>query len=105
MTQTTNVAGASGSLAWAGLVRDGYVYREVQAPRGYELDDTLRTMARTDNGHVITVSNTGDGYVLPSTGGTGTAPLTAAGLLLAAGAGGALLGCGLRRKRERGSTR
>ena len=97
--QTRNMAGNEGTLTWDGLLREEYRYREIQAPMGYRLDDTIRTVRKSDAVHAIEIPNTGSGVRLPETGGMGTFCFTAGGvLLLTAG----LLGYGWKRKRERG---
>ena len=97
--QTRNMAGKEGTLTWDGLLREEYRYREIQAPMGYRLDDTIRTVRKSDAVHAIAIPNTGRGVRLPETGGMGTFCFTAGGvLLLTAG----LLGYGWKRKRERG---
>lgn len=97
--QTRNMAGKEGTLTWDGLLREEYRYREIQAPMGYRLDDTIRTVRKSDAVHAIAIPNTGSGVRLPETGGMGTFCFTAGGvLLLTAG----LLGYGWKRKRERG---
>lgn len=97
--QTRNMAGNEGTLTWDGLLREEYRYREIQAPMGYRLDDTIRTVRKSDAVHAIAIPNTGSGVRLPETGGMGTFCFTAGGvLLLTAG----LLGYGWKRKRERG---
>ena len=97
--QTRNMAGKEGTLTWDGLLREEYRYREIQAPMGYRLDDTIRTVRKSDAVHAIAIPNTGSGVRLPETGGMGTFCFTAGGvLLLTAG----LLGYGWKRKRKRG---
>lgn len=96
--QTRDMEGKSGTLIWDDLLRDEYLYREIQAPMGYQLDDTIRTAKKTDIVHSITISNTGNGVRLPETGGIGTGWFTAGGILLLTAC---LLGYCLTRKRER----
>ena len=74
---------AEGTLTWAGLSASKYLYVEVQAPNGYNLDSTVHTVARPTGGGIEEVSVTNrPGYNLPETGGVGTWPFMAAGLLL-----------------------
>ncbi len=97
--QTRNMAGNEGTLTWDGLLREEYRYREIQAPMGYRLDDTIRTVRKSDAVHAIEIPNTGSGVRLPETGGMGTFCFTAGGVLLLTTG---LLGYGWKRKRERG---
>lgn len=74
---------ANGTLTWAGLSESEYRYVEVQAPNGYNLDSTVRKVTRPTGGGTASVSVTNrPGYNLPETGGIGTWPFMAAGLLL-----------------------
>ena len=74
---------ADGTLTWAELTESDYLYVEVQAPNGYNLDSTVRPVARPTGGGTADVSVTNrPGYNLPETGGVGTWPFMAAGLLL-----------------------
>ena len=74
---------ADGTLTWAELTESEYLYVEVQAPNGYNLDSTVHTVARPTGGGIKEVSVTNrPGYNLPETGGVGTWPFMAAGLLL-----------------------
>lgn len=101
LTQVDATKAESGFLTFSGLLREKYSYKEFRAPNGYTLDDTLCTITRTaDSTKFCTVTNK-SGYVLPKTGGCGTTPFTAAGLLLTAAAA-----CLLYRqyKRRRGKT-
>ena len=100
VSQTRDVENKRGTLRWDGLLRDEYCYREIQAPMGYQLDDTVRTAKKTDLNHTVTITNTGNSVALPNTGGIGTFWFTMGGLLLLAAAG--LMGYFLLRKRERG---
>ena len=75
--------GADGTLTWAELTESDYLYVEVQAPNGYNLDSTVRKVSRPTGGGTASVSVTNrPGYNLPETGGVGTWPFMAAGLLL-----------------------
>ena len=72
-----------GTLTWAELTESDYLYVEVQAPNGYNLDSTVHTVARPTGGGIKEVSVTNrPGYNLPETGGVGVWPFMAAGLLL-----------------------
>ena len=72
-----------GTLTWAGLSESKYLYVEVQAPNGYNLDSTVHTVTRPTGGGTIPVYVTNrPGYNLPETGGIGTWPFMTAGLLL-----------------------
>ena len=74
---------ADGTLTWAGLSASDYLYVEVQAPNGYNLDNTVSKVTRPTGGGTASVSVTNrPGYNLPETGGVGTWPFMAAGLLL-----------------------
>jgi LPXTG-motif cell wall-anchored protein len=75
--------GVDGTLTWAGLSESEYLYVEVQAPNGYNLDSTVRKVPRPTGGGTASVSVTNrPGYNLPETGGIGTWPFMTAGLLL-----------------------
>ena len=72
-----------GTLTWAGLSASNYLYVEVQAPNGYNLDSTVQKVTRPTGGGTASVSVTNrPGYNLPETGGIGTWPFMTAGLLL-----------------------
>ena len=72
-----------GTLTWAGLSADSYLYVEVQAPNGYNLDSTMHKVSRPTGGGTAMENVTNrPGYNLPETGGIGTWPFMAAGLLL-----------------------
>ena len=74
---------ADGTLTWAELTESDYLYIEVQAPNGYNLDSTVSKVSRPTGGGTASVSVTNrPGYNLPETGGVGTWPFMAAGLLL-----------------------
>lgn len=78
-----NKTDANGTLTWAGLSESEYLYVEVQAPNGYNLDSTVHTVTRPTGGGTRSVSVTNrPGYNLPETGGIGTWPFMTAGLLL-----------------------
>lgn len=81
--KSVDKTGADGTLTWAGLSASDYLYVEVQAPNGYNLDSTVRKVSRPTGGGtaLVTVTNK-PGYNLPETGGIGTWPFMAAGLLL-----------------------
>ena len=97
VAQTGNVESEQGSLTWSGLRRETYLYQEIQAPKGYLLDQTIRTITKTGYPQTVTVTNEGAGYELPQTGGPGVAPFLLSGGLIFGGAAFALL---RRRKRE-----
>lgn len=72
-----------GTLTWTGLSESKYLYVEVQAPNGYNLDSTVQEVTRPTGGGTASVPVTNrPGYNLPETGGIGTWPFMAAGLLL-----------------------
>ena len=78
-----NKTGTDGTLTWAGLSESEYLYVEVQAPNGYNLDSTVRKVTRPTGGGTAAFDVTNKpGYNLPETGGIGTWPFMAAGLLL-----------------------
>ena len=78
-----NKTDAYGTLTWAGLSESEYLYVEVQAPNGYNLDGTVQKVTRPTGGGTRSVSVTNrPGYNLPETGGIGTWPFMTAGLLL-----------------------
>jgi LPXTG-motif cell wall-anchored protein len=81
--KSVNKTDANGTLTWPGLSASEYLYVEVQAPNGYNLDSTVHKVARPTGGGTAsdTVTNR-PGYNLPETGGIGTWPFMAAGLLL-----------------------
>ncbi len=97
--QTRDVEGKKGTLVFTDLLRDEYLYREIQAPMGYRLDDTIHTAKKTDLDHDISIKNTGNGVALPKTGGSGTFWFTAGGALLIAGS--LLLGYEKNKQRKR----
>ena len=75
--------GANGTLTWAGLSESEYLYVEVQAPNGYNLDSKVHNVTRPTGGGTESVFVTNrPGYNLPETGGIGTWPFMTAGLLL-----------------------
>lgn len=81
--KSVNKTDANGTLTWEGLSESEYLYVEVQAPNGYNLDSTVRKVPRPTGGGTASVSVTNrPGYNLPETGGIGTWPFMAAGLLL-----------------------
>lgn len=60
---------ADGTLTWAELTESDYLYVEVQAPNGYNLDSTARKVPRPTGGGIATVPVTNrPGYNLPETG-------------------------------------
>ena len=81
--KSVDTTDANGTLTWAGLSASEYLYVEVQAPNGYNLDSTVHKVTRPTGGGTAsdTVTNR-PGYNLPETGGIGTWPFMAAGLLL-----------------------
>ena len=81
--KSVNKTDANGTLTWAGLSESEYLYVEVQAPNGYNLDSTVQKVTRPTGGGTASVSVTNrPGYNLPETGGIGTWPFMTAGLLL-----------------------
>lgn len=81
--KSVNKTEANGTLTWAELTESDYLYVEVQAPNGYNLDSTVHKVPRPSGGGTATVTVTNrPGYNLPETGGIGTWPFMAAGLLL-----------------------
>ena len=81
--KSVDKTGADGTLTWAGLSASEYLYVEVQAPNGYNLDSTVQKVTRPTGGGTVSVTVTNrPGYNLPETGGIGTWPFMAAGLLL-----------------------
>ena len=81
--KSVDKTGDNGTLTWAGLSASEYLYVEVQAPNGYNLDSTVRNVPRPTGGGTASVTVTNrPGYNLPETGGIGTWPFMAAGLLL-----------------------
>lgn len=99
VAQTGNVESEQGSLTWSGLRRETYLYQEIQAPKGYKLDQTIRTITKTDYPQTVTVTNEGAGYELPQTGGPGIAPFLLSGGLIFGGTAFALL----RRRKRKGA--
>ena len=81
--KSVDQARTDGTLTWAELTESDYLYVEVQAPNGYNLDSKVRTVSRPTGGGIAEFSVTNrPGYNLPETGGVGTWPFMAAGLLL-----------------------
>lgn len=81
--KSVNKTEANGTLTWAELTESDYLYVEVQAPNGYNLDSTVRKVTRPTGGGTAPISVTNrPGYNLPETGGIGTWPFMTAGLLL-----------------------
>ena len=75
----------------AGLKAGTYYVKETQAPGGYQLDSTVHTVTvpaagDNDNNVNLNITNKKDIPGLPTTGGAGTVALTAAGVVLIAGA-------------------
>ena len=74
----------------AGLKAGTYYVKETKAPTGYQLDSTVHTVIVPDGGDdnnvKLDITNKGDLPGLPTTGGAGTVALTAAGVVLIAGA-------------------
>lgn len=99
VAQTGNVESEQGSLTWSGLRRETYLYQEIQAPKGYKLDPTIRTITKTGYPQTVTVTNEGAGYELPQTGGPGVAPFLLSGGLIFGGTAFALL----RRRKRKGA--
>ena len=101
LTRIGRTQGKDGTLVWDNLLRDEYCYKEIQAPKGYKLDSTIRTATKTDLTHETTIENKslriGASVHPPEMGGAGTGWFLMGGvLLLAAG----LLVYGLKRKKE-----
>lgn len=101
LTRIGRTQGEDGTLVWDNLLRDEYRYKEIQAPKGYKLDSTIRTATKTDLTHETTIENKslriGASVHPPEMGGAGTGWFLMGGvLLLAAG----LLVYGLKRKKE-----
>lgn len=85
--KSVDKTGANGTLTWAELTESDYLYVEVQAPNGYNLDSTVGKVTRPTGGGIAAVPVTNrPGYNLPETGGVGTWPFMAAGLLLSGNA-------------------
>lgn len=81
--KSVDKTGTDGTLTWAGLSASDYLYVEVQAPNGYNLDSTVQKVTRPTGGGTAPISVTNrPGYNLPETGGIGTWPFMTAGLLL-----------------------
>lgn len=81
--KSVNKTEANGTLTWAELTESDYLYVEVQAPNGYNLDSTVQKVTRPTGGGTASVTVTNrPGYNLPETGGIGTWPFMTAGLLL-----------------------
>ncbi|MGM9920646.1 MAG: hypothetical protein ACI33O_05320 [Bhargavaea sp.] len=80
------------------LLRDEYRYKEIQAPAGYALDNTVRTIKQTDAAHTVTIVNTKNHIFPLKAGGSGTGRFAMGGILLLTIC---LLGYGLMRRRER----
>lgn len=81
--KSVDTTGTDGTLTWKGLSESKYLYVEVQAPNGYNLDSTVHNVPRPTGGGTAFVRVTNrPGYNLPETGGIGTWPFMAAGLLL-----------------------
>ena len=81
--KSVNKTEANGTLTWAELTESDYLYVEVQAPNGYNLDSTVHKVTRPTGGGTASVTVTNrPGYNLPETGGIGTWPFMTAGLLL-----------------------
>lgn len=82
----------NGSLVIDGLKAGTYYLIETAAPSGYQIDKTpiLVEIDASSDGKVLSISktikNTKDLPALPTTGGSGTVALTAAGVVLIAGA-------------------
>lgn len=85
---TTNETDGTGFLA--GLKAGTYYVKEITAPDGYQLDTTVYTVTVPDGGNDnnvnLDITNKKEIPVLPTTGGAGTIGLTAAGVVLIAGA-------------------
>ena len=86
LTQVGVTRADTGYLTFTGLTRDEYRCKEIKAPNGYAMDGTLRTVQRDKDATAICKVTNKSAYQLPKTGGCGTVPFTAAGLLLVAAA-------------------
>lgn len=77
------VTGQSGTCTLENLLEDSYLLLELQAPAGYNLDSTVYKIDRdAETLEVdVTIENT-SGYVLPLSGGNGTARYYTAGTVL-----------------------
>lgn len=81
--KSVDKTGTDGTLTWAELTESDYLYVEVQAPNGYNLDSTVGRVTRPTGGGIAAVPVTNrPGYNLSEIGGVGTWPFMAAGLLL-----------------------
>lgn len=95
--------GESGIIIWEGLTEDVYLLKEVRAPKGYQMSETgyleaAKPVRQEGNSAplVLTVNvKNASAYVLPKTGGTGTLPVSMAGILCLCYAG-----CLYKKKRE-----
>ena len=78
---------AQGLLTWSGLEWDDYLWVEVKAPEGYNLDPTIQhiTYPGPQEGTPLQVTNEG-GFQLPETGGGGPLPYLISGSALSAAA-------------------
>ena len=99
VSQTKNVEDSHGSLTWKNLRGETYLYQEIQAPKGYLLDPTIRIVTKNnDYSRVVTVTNQGAGCELPKIGGPGRLPFFLAGTLLIGGS--AFVLCRKRKRKE-----
>ncbi len=84
----------SGEITWDKLTRTRYYLLEVKAPDGYELDESSGKVITRDEAEqgicTVEVDNFA-GVELPETGGPGTIPYTAGGLLLLLAGAGSLM--------------
>lgn len=92
-------SGENGEITWQDLKQSSYLYVEVQAPEDYLLDGTLRIVERPTGTPVKTETVTNvKTYVMPETGGQGTALYLLGGIAIMAMA----LGYSIHQRRREG---